>query len=63
MPEFHVERFVGTLAVKLIAEAIEFALLSATGVSRRAGRFGFERAMHAFVASVLLRFTGFDELG
>jgi hypothetical protein len=46
-----------------LAEAIEFALLSATGVSRGSGGFGFEGSVHAFMATVLLWFTGFDELG
>ena len=58
-----IECLVRALEVKLMAEAIEFALLSAVGVSRGSGRFGFEGSMHAFVAAVLLRFTGFDELG
>lgn len=49
--------------VKLMAEAIEFALLAVAGVSRGSGGFGFEGSMHAFMAAVLLWFTRFDELG
>jgi len=49
--------------IKLMAEAIEFTLLGAAGVSRGSGGFGFEGAMHTLMATVLLWFTGFDELG
>lgn len=52
----------GALEVKLVAKAIEFTLLSAAGVSWGSGGFGFEGSMHAFMAAILLWFTGFDEL-
>jgi hypothetical protein len=52
----------GAFEIKLMAEGIEFGLLTATGVSPGSGGFGFEGSVHAFVATVLW-FTGFDELG
>src|SRR5439155_5678848 len=40
-----IECFVRAFEVKFMAEAIEFALLSAAGVSWGYGRFGFEGSM------------------
>jgi len=47
----------------IVAKGIEFSLLPAGAVSRGASGLGFERAMHALVTSILLRFARFDELG
>jgi len=59
----HIQRLVRRFAIELFAKAIKPALLTAAGVSWRSRGLGFERAMHALVAAVLLRFTRFDELG
>ena len=58
-----IECFMGAFEVKFLAEAIKLSLLAAVRVSRGSGGFGFERPVHAFMATVLLWFTRFDELG
>src|ERR1035438_3705783 len=56
------ERLVRALFVVLLTKPVEAFLLAApVGRWRRRG-FLLERAMHAFVPSVLLRFTGGDAL-
>jgi hypothetical protein len=49
--------------VELGFEPIELALLRCQVPCRRARRLGFECAVHALMATVLLRLTGLDELG
>jgi hypothetical protein len=56
-----VERLMRTLMVKLVAEVVDLLLLCAKGSARRAGGFGFEGAMPALVAAVLVRFAGLDD--
>ena len=57
------EGFVGSLVVELSPEAIEVELLSPEVLIRGPGGLSLEGPMHAFVASVLLWFSGLDELG
>ena len=51
-----------TLMVELVAEVVELLLLCAKVGAGWSSGFGFQRAMHALVTTVLLWFTGFDEL-
>jgi len=57
------EGFVGPFVIELVAEGIEAALLSPEVSFRWSGGARFERAVHAFVAAVVLRLAGLDELG
>jgi hypothetical protein len=49
--------------VELVAEVVELALLGGETAGGRDGSVALERAMHAFMDGVLLRFAWFDELG
>jgi hypothetical protein len=57
-----VERLVRPLMVELCTAVIELPLLCAQGGAGRAGGFGVQGAMHAFMAAVLWRFARFDAL-
>jgi len=57
----HIEGLVRSLEVEFLPEAIEAALLRQPSVRRWARRFGFEGAMHALMAPVLLRLSRLDE--
>src|SRR5262245_20650507 len=57
----HVKRLMRPLLLELVAEVVELPLLCAKAGAGRSGGFGFQGAMHPFVAAVLLRFAGFDE--
>jgi hypothetical protein len=46
-----------TILVELLDEIVKLPLLLKTVETRRACRFFFEREMHPFVASILLRMT------
>jgi hypothetical protein len=54
---------VGAIVVEFVPEMIEAALLSGHASRRRPSGLVFEGLMHAFVATILLRFAGLDELG
>src|SRR5947199_2526359 len=56
------ERFMGPALVELAPPALETRLLARAGGTRRARRFGFERAMHPLMHPVLLRRTALDPL-
>jgi hypothetical protein len=55
--------FVRPDLVEVRAEGIEATLLGAAVSCRRDGGLGLEILVHAFVATVLLGLTGFDEIG
>ncbi len=48
------------LVVELLDKIIELGLLLQAVQSRRASSFLFERKMHAFMPTILLRMTGLD---
>ena len=54
---------VGPDVVEVGSEGIEAALLCGAVAGGRDGRLGFEVAVHAFVAAVLLRRGGLDQVG
>ncbi len=56
-----VERLMRALMVELLADVVELLLLCAPGGAGRSGGVGLQRAMQALVATVLVRFTGFDD--
>ena len=58
-----VQSFMRTLAVEFQTETVETALLGGHASSRRLGGLGFKGPVHAFVAPILLRFAGLNELG
>ena len=53
----HTEPLMRTILVELLDEIVKLPLLLKTVETRRACRFFFEREMHPFVASILLRMT------
>src|SRR5207249_11822509 len=58
-----IERLVWAVVVDLRAKVIEAPLLSGEAARRGPGRRGFQGAMHAFVAPVLIGPPWLDELG
>ena len=50
-----IERFVRAVVVVFLTESIKADLLTAKRVTRGTRGFGLERAVHAFMAPVLLR--------
>ena len=54
------KRLVRTKLVVLAAEVVEGPLLSAQGAARRHGGVELEGEVHALMAAVLLRLSGFD---
>ena len=59
---FLFERLVGSHVIELLSKPIEFQLLRAQRGRWRSSGLGLERAMHAFMPTVLLRFAGLDQL-
>jgi len=51
------------LAIEFLPKATELALLRGEIGRWRAGRFGFECAVHSFMPSVLLGLAGLDQIG
>ena len=58
-----VQSFVWTLAVEFQTEMVETALLGGHASRGWLGGLGFKGPVHTFVAPILLRFPGLDELG
>jgi hypothetical protein len=58
----HAECLVRTLMIALFTAVVELSLVGAKMYPRRSGGFGFQRAMHALMAAILLRFARFNEL-
>jgi hypothetical protein len=56
----HVERLVRPLMVALVAAVVALLLLGVQAGAGRAGGVGFQRALQALVAAVLVRCAGFD---
>jgi len=59
----HVQCFVGTVFVELLAEAVQLPLLGWQAAGRRDGGLLLERAVYALVDGLLLGPAGLDELG
>ena len=59
-PDVLSERLVRPLVVEDVPEFIETLLLTVHGLFRRSSCFGFERAVHAFVCTVLFGVSGHD---
>src|SRR5947208_11959013 len=57
-----IEGLVRALVVELVAKDIEAALLGREAAGRRTRRLRLQRAMHPFMAAVLRRAAGLDEL-
>ncbi len=60
---FQSQGFVGSLVIKLRAKEVEGPLLSAAVSRGGTGSFSFQGAMHSFMSTVLLWFTGLDQFG
>jgi hypothetical protein len=58
-----VEGFVRTLLVVLVLKLVEASLLAGQVAAGRTGGLGFESSVHAFVSSILLGMSRFDQLG
>jgi len=56
-----VQCLVRPLLIKLGEEVVELSLLCSKVPRRWSGGFGLECSVHAFMATVLLRFARFDE--
>jgi hypothetical protein len=58
----HVECLVRTLMIERFTEVVELSLLGAKMCPRRSGGVGVQRAIHALMTAMLLRFARFNEL-